>query len=180
MAAQLTELDSKTGKLQTIMSTISTSKTQMDTILTQGKTTLRNFRSSLNGNLMPGLASATADQMQGVMDQLSKSLTEGSEALGKTGDTLANLDERLAGIQNDLETLRASDAYKDILDLQDVDPDAVSKFMTSPIELNTTTFYEVEDYGSGMTPFYTGTLYPDGSHSGSYLSEPDLCHYGGI
>ncbi len=175
MAAQLTELDSKTGKLQTIMSTISTSKTQMDTILTQGKTTLRNFRSSLNGNLMPGLhsaldtvsgvssdlksaledASATADQMQGVMDQLSKSLTEGSEALGKTGDTLANLDERLAGIQNDLETLRASDAYKDILDLQDVDPDAVSKFMTSPIELNTTTFYEVEDYGSGMTPFYT-------------------------
>lgn len=41
MAAQLTELDSKTGKLQTIMSTISTSKTQMDTILTQGKTTLR-------------------------------------------------------------------------------------------------------------------------------------------
>lgn len=36
-------------------------------------------------------ASATADQMQGVMDQLSKSLTEGSEALGKTGDTHANL-----------------------------------------------------------------------------------------
>lgn len=175
MASQLTELDSKTGKLQTIMSTISTSKTQMDTILTQGKTTLRDLRSSLNKNLIPNLntaldtvssvssdlkstledASATADQMQGVMDQLSKSLTEGSNALGETGDTLQNLDERLAGIQNDLETLRASDAYQDILDLQDVDPDAVSKFMTSPIELTTTTFYEVEDYGSGMTPFYT-------------------------
>lgn len=175
MATQLTELSDKTGKLQNIMSTIDASKTQMDTILTQGKTTLRTFRSTLNSNLMPGLnssldtvssvssdlkstledASATADQMQGVMDQLSKSLTEGSGALGETGDTLVNLDERLAGIQNDLETLRASDAYKDILDLQDVDPDAVSKFMTSPIELNTTTFYEVEDYGSGMTPFYT-------------------------
>ena len=175
MATQLTELSDKTGKLRNIMSTIDASKTQMDTILTQGKTTLRTFRSTLNSNLMPGLnsaldtvsgvssdlkstledASATADQMQGVMDQLSKSLTEGSGALGETGDTLANLDERLAGIQNDLETLRASDAYKDILDLQDVDPDAVSKFMTSPIELTTTTFYEVEDYGSGMTPFYT-------------------------
>lgn len=175
MATQLTELSDKTGKLQSIMSTIDSSKTQMDTILTQGKTTLRTFRSTLNSNLMPGLhtsldtvssvssdlkstledASATADQMQGVMDQLSKSLTEGSKALGETGDTLVNLDERLAGIQNDLETLRASDAYKDILDLQDVDPDTVSKFMTSPIELNTTTFYEVEDYGSGMTPFYT-------------------------
>ena len=175
MATQLTELSDKTGKLQNIMSTIDASKTQMDTILTQGKTTLRTFRSTLNSNLMPGLnssldtvssvssdlkstledASATADQMQGVMDQLSKSLTEGSAALGETGDTLVNLDERLAGIQNDLETLRASDAYKDILDLQDVDPDTVSKFMTSPIELTTTTFYEVEDYGSGMTPFYT-------------------------
>ena len=175
MASKLTELDSKTGKLQTIMSTISTSKTQMDTILTNGKKTLRDLRSSLNNNLIPNLstsldtisgvssdlkstledASATASQMQGVMDQLSKSLTEGSEALGKTGETLTNLDERLAGIQNDLETLRSSEAYKDILELQDVDADAVSTFMTNPIELNTTTFYEVEDYGSGMTPFYT-------------------------
>ncbi len=175
MAAQLTELDSKTGKLQTIMSTMSTSKTQMDTILKQGKTTLRSLRTSLNNNLLPNLstsldtisgvssdlkstledASATASQMQGVMDQLSKSLTEGSEALGKTGETLSNLDERLEGIQNDLETLRSSEAYKDILDLQEVDADAVSAFMTNPIELNTTTFYEVEDYGSGMTPFYT-------------------------
>ena len=175
MASKLTELDSKTGKLLTIMSTISTSKTQMDTILTNGKKTLRDLRSSLNNNLIPNLstsldtisgvssdlkstledASATASQMQGVMDQLSKSLTEGSEALGKTGETLTNLDERLAGIQNDLETLRSSEAYKDILELQDVDADAVSTFMTNPIELNTTTFYEVEDYGSGMTPFYT-------------------------
>ncbi len=175
MASKLTELDSKTGKLQTIMSTISTSKTQMDTILTNGKKTLRDLRSSLNNNLIPNLstsldtisgvssdlkstledASATASQMQGVMDQLSKSLTEGSEALGKTGETLTNLDERLAGIQNDLETLRSSEAYKDILELQDVDADAVSTFMTNPIELNTTTFYEVEDYGSGMTPFYS-------------------------
>lgn len=175
MEQKLTELDSKTGKLQNIMSTIDASQAQMDTILTQGKTTIRTFRSDLNGNLMPGLhsaldtvsgvsgdlkttlehASATADQMQGVLDQLSKSLNEGSDALGKTGDTLSNLDERLAGIQNDLETLRASDAYKDILDLQEIAPDAVSEFMTSPIELTTTTFYEVEDYGSGMTPFYT-------------------------
>lgn len=175
MASKLSDLDSKTGKLQTIMSTISTSKTQMDTILTNGKKTLRDLRSSLNNNLIPNLstsldtisgvssdlkstledASATASQMQGVMDQLSKSLTEGSEALGKTGETLTNLDERLAGIQNDLETLRSSEAYKDILELQDVDAEAVSAFMTNPIELNTTTFYEVEDYGSGMTPFYT-------------------------
>ena len=65
------------------------------------------------------------------------------------------MDERLAGLQSDLETLRASDAYQEILDLQDIDPDAVSKFMTSPIQLNSTTFYEMEDYGSGMTPFYT-------------------------
>ena len=27
--------------------------------------------------------------------------------------------------------------------------------MTTPVTLTTTTFYEVEDYGSGMTPFYT-------------------------
>ena len=175
MQKQLEDLDSKTGKLQTIISTIDSSKTEIGTILTQGKTTLRTLRSGLSSNLLPGLhsaldtasgvtgdlkstlkdASATADQMQGVMDQLSNSLTEGGKALGETGDTLANLDERLAGIQNDLETLRASEAYKDILDLQEVDPDAVSKFMTSPIELTTTTFYEMEDYGSGMTPFYT-------------------------
>lgn len=175
LGTALDNFNASSSELTEVMTTIKTSKEQMDKVLTQGKTTLRDLRSGLNGNLMPGLhsaldtvsgvsgdlkstlehASATADQMQGVMDQLSKSLNEGSDALGKTGDTLSNLDERLAGIQNDLETLRASDAYKDILDLQEIDPDAVSEFMTSPIKLTTTTFYEVEDYGSGMTPFYT-------------------------
>lgn len=175
LGTALDNFNASSSELTEVMTTIKTSKEQMDKVLAQGKTTLRDLRSGLNGNLMPGLhsaldtvsgvsgdlkstlehASATADQMQGVMDQLSKSLNEGSDALGKTGDTLSNLDERLAGIQNDLETLRASDAYKDILDLQEIDPDAVSEFMTSPIELTTTTFYEVEDYGSGMTPFYT-------------------------
>lgn len=175
LGTALDNFNTSSSELTEVMTTIKTSKEQMDKVLTQGKTTLRDLRSGLNDNLMPGLhsaldtvsgvsgdlkstlehASATADQMQGVMDQLSKSLNEGSDALGKTGDTLSNLDERLAGIQNDLETLRASDAYKDILDLQEIDPDAVSEFMTSPIELTTTTFYEVEDYGSGMTPFYT-------------------------
>lgn len=175
LGTALDNFNASSSELTDVMTTIKTAKEQMDKVLAQGKTTLRDLRSGLNGNLMPGLhsaldtvsgvsgdlkstlehASATADQMQGVMDQLSKSLNEGSDALGKTGDTLSNLDERLAGIQNDLETLRASDAYKDILDLQEIDPDAVSEFMTSPIELTTTTFYEVEDYGSGMTPFYT-------------------------
>lgn len=175
LGTALDNFNASSSELTDVMTTIKTAKEQMDKVLAQGKTTLRDLRSGLNGNLMPGLhsaldtvsgvsgdlkstlehASATADQMQGVMDQLSKSLNEGSDALGKTGDTLSNLDERLAGIQNDLETLRASDAYKDILDLQEIDPDAVSEFMTSPIKLTTTTFYEVEDYGSGMTPFYT-------------------------
>ena len=175
LGTALDNFNASSSELTDVMTTIKTSKEQMDKVLAQGKTTLRDLRSGLNDNLMPGLhsaldtvsgvsgdlkstlehASATADQMQGVMDQLSKSLNEGSDALSKTGDTLSNLDERLAGIQNDLETLRASDAYKDILDLQEIDPDAVSEFMTSPIELTTTTFYEVEDYGSGMTPFYT-------------------------
>ncbi len=175
LGTALDNFNASSSELTDVMTTIKTSKEQMDKVLAQGKTTLRDLRSGLNGNLMPGLHSAldtvsgvsgdlkstlehasdTADQMQGVLDQLSKSLNEGSDALGKTGDTLSNLDERLAGIQNDLETLRASDAYKDILDLQEIDPDAVSEFMTSPIELTTTTFYEVEDYGSGMTPFYT-------------------------
>ena len=175
LTTTLANVNANSGKLNDVMSTMGTAKTSIDGILTQGKNTLRDVRASLNNNLLPGVAtsldtvsnvtgdlkttlndaSATASQMQGVMDQLSKSLTEGSKALGETGDTLENLDARLAGLQNDLETLRASDAYQDILDLQDVDPDAVSAFMTTPVTLTTTTFYEVEDYGSGMTPFYT-------------------------
>lgn len=172
---QIEEMQGSTGTLNHIMTDMSTTRKDSEKLLAQGKTTLRDLRSGLNQNLMPGLSSsldtvsgltgdmkttlkdvaATANQMKGLLNELDASLTSGSEALKQTGNSLSLVDERLAGLQSDLETLRASDAYQEILDLQDIDPDAVSKFMTSPIQLNSTTFYEMEDYGSGMTPFYT-------------------------
>lgn len=171
----LSELQDTDAKLQEMLKKLNDAKTQSSALLAQGKTALRDLRSGLNQNLVPGLSSsldtvsglssdmkttlkdvaATAEQMKELLNQLDASLTSGSEALKQTGNSLSLVDERLAGLQGDLETLRASDAYQEILDLQDIDPDAVSKFMTSPIELTSTTFYEMEDYGSGMTPFYT-------------------------
>lgn len=33
--------------------------------------------------------------------------------------------------------------------------DKISEFMSSPVEIETETFYSVKNYGSSMTPFYT-------------------------
>ena len=175
LSETLSDLSAGSGKLTGLLNTMNTAKGQMETLWNQGAGTLRDFRGSLNGSLIPGIgtsldtisdvssdletvlsdASATAAQLQDVLDQLDTSLTEGSRALSETGESLAVLDERLAGMQSDLEVLRASDAYQDILDLEKVNPEEVSDFMSSPVKLTSKTFYEVEDYGSGMTPFYT-------------------------
>ena len=54
-----------------------------------------------------------------------------------------------------MQTLQNSDMYQNILSLEKIDAKDISNFMSSPVNIKTDVLYEVENYGTGMTPFYT-------------------------
>ena len=45
--------------------------------------------------------------------------------------------------------------YQKLTSLEGLDADSIADFMSSPVSIKSNVLYDVENYGSGMTPFYT-------------------------
>ncbi len=90
-----------------------------------------------------------------ILTQLKSSLNESADALGQTGGALESVDTALEDITADLKALQSSETYQHLISLEGIDSDSISDFMSSPVSINSKVLYDVENYGSGMTPFYT-------------------------
>ena len=95
------------------------------------------------------------DQLSTMLQQLQTSLDDSVNALTKTGEALEKVDAQLASTATDVQALQSSEAYQQILSLEGIDAEAISEFMASPVSINSEVLYDVKNYGSGMTPFYT-------------------------
>ena len=98
---------------------------------------------------------SSADQIDNLLDQMSAGLSNTVTALEGTKTALSNVQEHLGTIQTDLNALSGSDIYETLLSLEGIDKQSVSAFMSSPVKIETKSFYKIANYGSAMTPFYT-------------------------
>ena len=157
------------------INTASSTRNTLETLAAQNKQTLQNYRSSLNQSLLPQInqsldslavlsgnlsstltgVSPTISQLKTILPQLKSSLNESADALGQTGGTLTTVDSALENITADLKALQSSEVYQHLISLERIDSDSISDFMSSPVSIKSTVLYDVENYGSGMAPFYT-------------------------
>ena len=126
----------------------------MEKLAKDSKKSLQDYRSNFAQTLMPQLNQSldslaslsgslsstldgvepTVEQMKSILNQLNSSLKDSASALGQTKEVLKRVDESLASVQDDLGALQSSQMYQKLTSLEGID---------------------VENYGSGMTPFYT-------------------------
>ena len=177
--ASLQELVSslKTGNqgIQNAVTTAKNTRTSLEKLAKESKDSLQNYRTnldqkilpqlnqsldslaSLSGNLSAALTGVepTVEQLKTILNQLNDSLKSSASALGQTGDVLTQVDEALASVQTDLNALQSSEMYQKLTSLEGLDADSIADFMSSPVSIKSNVLYDVENYGSGMTPFYT-------------------------
>lgn len=177
--ASLQELVSslKTGNqgIQNAVTTAKNTRTSLEKLAKESKDSLQNYRTnldqkilpqlnqsldslaSLSGNLSAALTGVepTVEQLKTILNQLNDSLKSSASALGQTGDVLTQVDESLASVQTDLNALQSSEMYHKLTSLEGLDADSIADFMSSPVSIKSNVLYDVENYGSGMTPFYT-------------------------
>ena len=177
--ASLQELVSslKTGNqgIQNAVTTAKNTRTSLEKLAKESKDSLQNYRTnldqkilpqlnqsldslaSLSGNLSAALTGVepTVEQLKTILNQLNDSLKSSASALGQTGDVLTQIDESLAAVQTDLNALQSSEMYQKLTSLEGLDADSIADFMSSPVSIKSNVLYDVENYGSGMTPFYT-------------------------
>lgn len=113
--------------------------------------------SSSIGTLSALLLSASTDAqtLRLTSGQLRSALTDIQITLTSTGRALSSVSDDLASLIGDLNALSSSQAYQALEDLSNLDSDAISSALSSPVELEANSVFPVENYGSGMTPFYT-------------------------
>ena len=90
-----------------------------------------------------------------MLDQLTTGLSNTTELLNRTKDALGAVENKLNTLQTDLNAITSSATYQKLLSLEGIDADSIASFMSSPVEINTETYYAVDNYGSSMTPFYS-------------------------
>ena len=112
---------------------------------------------NVNGSLSTALSGIEplTEQGRSILQQMDSGLQTSVKQLEQTGQYLSRVDSNLEQIQTDLNALHSSETYQKLLTLEGIDPDRIADFMASPVSLESKVVYNVDNYGTGMTPFYT-------------------------
>lgn len=82
-------------------------------------------------------------------------LDQGTTNISETARSIEEIQGKLQNIISGLEELNDNEAYQEVLELFENNPQMIAQFISSPVEMNTEAVYPISSYGSQMAPFYT-------------------------
>jgi len=148
---------------------------QIASVIQDGQKNLQTSRASFEKNVLPSLNQSldsfaqlsgkvsgvlagvepSAEQLKNVTGDLKQTLSDTKAAMESSQKALEEVQKKLNTAITDLGALQSSDIYLSLKELTKKDTGEVAEFMHSPVQLETKSFYRVENYGSAMAPFYT-------------------------
>ena len=141
----------------------SSAKTLNDLQGTLATTTMPALSNSLDafadaGGQLQGLSRSLAPmltQVDATLGQLDSMLAQSSDALSKTSSAVSTAADGVGALASDTAALQSAETLKLLEDAMNLDADQVGQFMGSPVEMVSQPIFPVENYGSGVTPFFT-------------------------
>ena len=131
---------------------------QLDTtVLTNGGVAL-DRAAAASGRLEGLMETAKTDLafLSDLMDDIGAVLEDTDNALADTQTVLVQIQDQLDQAVTDLNTIESLQIYVDLKNAaSDLDAGQVSRFLSSPVEMEEEVLYPIANYGTGMTPFYT-------------------------
>ena len=94
-------------------------------------------------------------QAQGTLDQLDALLDQGSSALEDGTGSLRAAAAQAGAVADDLAALQGAADPALVSDVLALEPAETGTALASPVEMVTEAVFPVENYGSGVAPFYT-------------------------
>ena len=132
----------------------------LDLFQNQVRDGLMGLNDTINDKLVQasGLVDGVANFQQGIDSAISATrgtLAQSTIALDQSQNLLGQAIDKLDTIISEIQNSTADESLKKLADLLDRDPALISAFMKQPVSLNQHSVYKIENYGSGMAPFYT-------------------------
>ncbi len=114
--------------------------------------------SSATGHLQ-GLNETVQTDIEGLsvlLDDMGETIDSTDTALTETQETLGLIRDQLEQARADLNAIESLQIFTDLKNVSDgLDSEQISRFMSSPVSMETELLYPVKNYGTGMTPFFT-------------------------
>ena len=93
--------------------------------------------------------------MRQIVSGTRQSVTDLNGVMSNTSQSLDDISKDLDDLKNELNGLTERELLQKILDFMHGDPEGYGKFLAEPVGIESEAIYPVENYGSGVAPFYT-------------------------
>lgn len=122
---------------------------EVESVKKELNTSYNSMISSLN-SMNAGLkgTGVALDSLAGTVDAANISVEELKALIVSAKEKVTEIIEQLDGVDE-------SKQYEELIRILSADPEVMSEFFSSPVQMETEPVYHIENYGSGVAPFYT-------------------------
>lgn len=156
--AQLTDLQEQLSETkESVTENLYTWKEAFETsIVPKVEEEVAKVRDTLHetNKVLLGLENKLPD-LEGMIRRTKESLQEGESLLQDVLEEYPFIYEKTTQLAKNIRKIHEEADIKEIIELLKNDPEAEKDFLSNPVLLNENKMFPIENYGSGMTPFYT-------------------------
>ncbi|MDW0109509.1 YhgE/Pip domain-containing protein [Sporosarcina aquimarina] len=98
---------------------------------------------------------STLPKVQTILGNSDRELTEGKGTIEKAVAEYPYVSEKVNQLADKIRSIQGETDINEIIKLLQNDPNAEKSFFEEPIQLKENRLFSIENYGTGMTPFYT-------------------------
>lgn len=108
-----------------------------------------------DGSKAMGSISEDMEVMRQIVSGTRQSVSDLNGVMNNTSQSLDDISNDLDKLKDELNALTERELLQRIINFMHGDPEGYGKFLAAPVEIESKAVYPVENYGSGVTPFYT-------------------------
>lgn len=128
-------------------------QTNIDSNLINSMTTLQASLDNLD-SLLAQIRS-DVDSQSITLQQFTSALASCTQSINGTREVMQTMLDIVTNVQANVNELRSSESVSNIIDLMNNDVASLVEYIASPANLEVVRVYALENFGSGMAPFYT-------------------------
>ena len=113
------------------------------------------YKTLVDFNLLSKNALGTINQMDNILSGIYTTLESSQKAIQSTNNAIQASQDDVKNLKIKIQKVKNDEKLQKLATILENDPDAVGKFISAPVQVDTISFYEIQNYGSAMTPFYT-------------------------
>ncbi|WP_317366610.1 YhgE/Pip domain-containing protein [uncultured Tyzzerella sp.] len=113
------------------------------------------YKTLVDFNILSKNTMGIISQMDKILDGIFNTIEASQKAIESTNNVIQSSQDDVKNLQKKIQEVKAEDKLKKLATILKNDPNTVGKFISAPVQVEQVSFYEISNYGSAMTPFYT-------------------------